>query len=439
MIRVLSKRWLLALVAALALPGLVSFNSVTAQAQPVTLIVWDPFIGPAGAAAQKIYDRFTTAHPEIAIERHVLSGGDLDPNALRTALGSGLGPDVLAFDANPESIRLLTIDPVLDPLNEVPVTYDWLGRLPDTAERWLRHDGRLYGLPVKMTLFGLYSNQTLMAKEGLTVPTTVDQLLDFCTRARAKGYVPLAFGNDAASVASLPFTMALNNLIGPPLTAALLFDHQGRWDTFRVSRAIETTFVDLPHAGCFDPRAPAMTDEQATTLFTSGRALLLATGTRLASQSTGGPPGFTAGFIPFPAMDGGRGRFFPSHVDVAYGIGLRSAHPREAAMLLDHIISDDAIRVWAEDAAFLPAIPVDHTGWRVSPLLHLALDAASPPGSTTSAGLSGGTLGYLIDPATPSQFDATMRTGFQAIVAGKKTPEQQAEDLQAIWEKTTKS
>jgi ABC-type glycerol-3-phosphate transport system substrate-binding protein len=150
-IRLVSKRWLLALVA-LALSGFGSFASVTAQTAPVTLIVWDPFTGSAGDAAQKIYDRFTAAHPEIAIERKVLAGDDLAPSALRTALASGLGPDVLAFAVNPESIRILTTDPVLDPLNELPVTSNWLDRLPDTAERWLRQDGSRDGRPTARLL-----------------------------------------------------------------------------------------------------------------------------------------------------------------------------------------------------------------------------------------------------------------------------------------------
>ena len=43
-------------------------------------------------------------------------------------------------------------------------------------------------------------------------------------------------------------------------------------------------------------------------------------------------------------------------------------------------------------------------------------------------------LGYNIDVLAPAEFNDAMLNGFQAILAGDKTPEQQAADLQAAWE-----
>jgi hypothetical protein len=43
-------------------------------------------------------------------------------------------------------------------------------------------------------------------------------------------------------------------------------------------------------------------------------------------------------------------------------------------------------------------------------------------------------LGYNIDVLVPPEFNDAMLTGFQAMLAGDKTAEEQAADMQAAWE-----
>ena len=47
-------------------------------------------------------------------------------------------------------------------------------------------------------------------------------------------------------------------------------------------------------------------------------------------------------------------------------------------------------------------------------------------------------FGYNVDVLAPPEFNDAMQNGFQAILAGDKTPEQQAADLQAAWEEGMK-
>ncbi len=51
-----------------------------------------------------------------------------------------------------------------------------------------------------------------------------------------------------------------------------------------------------------------------------------------------------------------------------------------------------------------------------------------------SAADEGVQFGYNVDVVAPPEFNDMMQNGFQAILAGDKTPEQQAADLQAAWE-----
>ncbi|MCD6033863.1 MAG: hypothetical protein K0S78_6049, partial [Thermomicrobiales bacterium] len=43
-------------------------------------------------------------------------------------------------------------------------------------------------------------------------------------------------------------------------------------------------------------------------------------------------------------------------------------------------------------------------------------------------------FGYNVDVLAPPEFNEMMLSGFQAILVGDKTPEQQATDLEAAWE-----
>lgn len=43
-------------------------------------------------------------------------------------------------------------------------------------------------------------------------------------------------------------------------------------------------------------------------------------------------------------------------------------------------------------------------------------------------------IGYNMDVQVPAAFNEVMRSGFQAVLAGDKTPKEQAADMQAAWE-----
>ncbi len=71
---------------------------------------------------------------------------------------------------------------------------------------------------------------------------------------------------------------------------------------------------------------------------------------------------------------------------------------------------------------------VDTEGLEVTPLFKEVLEVLR------SAANGETELGYNIDVLAPPQFNDTMQNGFQAILAGDKTAEEQAADLQAAWE-----
>ncbi|MDP9363114.1 MAG: extracellular solute-binding protein, partial [Chloroflexota bacterium] len=230
-----------------------------AEEDVTSLIVWDGFVGAEAEAARRVYDAFLAEHPDLAIERRVLEGEAAEPEAVATALASGVGPDVLAYDVGPGFREKLTQEQLLVPLNELPVRYGWTERLDGVARRWASRGGRLYALPVEQRFLALYANRALLDGAWLRAPRTATELLEFCRQARAKGLVPFAVGADPGAELGNLYAMALNTWLGPGLTEKLLFTDWATWDTTRVAWALRLVAVEMPQAGCYDvgPAAPA--------------------------------------------------------------------------------------------------------------------------------------------------------------------------------------
>jgi raffinose/stachyose/melibiose transport system substrate-binding protein len=289
-------------------------------------------------------------------------------------------------------------------------------------------DGTLYGMPLTTDLIGMYSNTTLLDQEGLTVPTTVDELVAFCGAAKEKGYIPIAFGNNPGWEAFHQFSMTSNQMLGPEAMRALLFENEGSWDSPEIVTAIEAFFVTMRDAGFFSEDANAITYDDGNSLFFGGEALLHTTGSWLVGDIVANMPDTEVGFVPFPEIAGGKGRVWISGVGSAWFITASTEHPDEAAAFVDYMYSPDALAKWVGQNRFFVPVEIDTSTIEVDPLTAAVLEARQ------SAEAEGVQFGYNVDVIAPPAFNDMMMSGFQAVLAGDKTPEQQAADLHAAWE-----
>ncbi len=399
----------------------------TASAQEeVTLRVWDQFTGPEGAVVDQIYEAFTEQNPSVTIEREAFDTDQMR-QTVNTALASGTGPDIIFYDTGPGYAGVLQEANLLLPLDAMADQYGWRERLVESAIQGASIDDQLYGLPLQIDLIGLYYNQGVMEQEGFQVPETVDQLVELCGQASEAGYVPLAFGNSEGWPAFHQFSVTSTQMAGTDAMRQLLFEQQGNWDRPEMVTAIRTFFVDLRDAGCFGEDPNALTYDDANALFYSGQALMTPTGSWLISELEENMPDQQVGFVPFPEIGGGQGRFWVTGLGSAYYISANSQYQEQAGQFLDYLFSPEVGQRWVGEADFFVPIEVDTAGLELSPLSQSVFDVLR------SAAAGETPLGYNIDVLTPPGFNDTMLNGFQAILAGDKTPEEQAADLQAAW------
>jgi raffinose/stachyose/melibiose transport system substrate-binding protein len=403
-------------------------NDARAQDEPIELRVWDPFTeGSASPTIEAVYAAFMEQNPNITITREAISTDQMR-QTVNTAISSGTGPDIVLYDPGPGYAGVLAEAGLLLPLDDYAAQYGWDERVAAPAAEATTLGGTFYGMPLTTDLIGMYYNQTLLDQEGMAAPQTLDELVAFCGEATDKGYVPIAFGNNPGWEAFHQFSMTSNQMLGPEAMRALLFENQGSWDTPEIVAAIEAFFVTLRDAGCFPEDANAIGYDDGNSLFFNGEALLHTTGSWLVGDILEAMPDYEVGFQPFPEIDGGQGRVWIAGVGSAWYISANSAHPDEAAAFIDYVYSQESVKRLVGENRFIIPVDFDLSTIELDPLTALIYEARQ------SAAAEGVEFGYNVDVIAPPEFNDAMLNGFQAILAGDKTPEKQAADLQAAWE-----
>jgi raffinose/stachyose/melibiose transport system substrate-binding protein len=399
-----------------------------AQDEQIELLVWDQFTGPTESeVVESIYAGFTEQHPNITIRREAYQTDQMR-QTVNTAMSSGEGPDIIFYDTGPGFAGVLAEAGLIAPLTDYAAQFGWTERIIPSAIQGASIDGTLYGMPLQVDLIGMYYNQTLIDEAGLTVPTTLDELKTFCGTAAEAGYTPMAFSDNPGWQAGHQFSMTSTNMVGPDAMGELLYNNVGRWDTPEMVVAINAFFVELREAGCYTEDANALTYEDGNSLFYAGDALLHPTGSWLAREILDNMPDQNVGFTSFPALTGGQGSFYVTGLGSAYYISANSEHPAEAAQFIDYLFSPEVAQRWVGEAGFMLPMEVDTSSLDLAPLVQTFLDILP---QATAGQIK---LGYNIDVLAPPQFNEVMTTGFQAIISGDKTAEEQAAELQAAWE-----
>lgn len=422
---------LLALSVIALLGGLVAgplLNDARAQ-EPVELRVWDQFTETAeSGVADAIYAAFMEANPNVTITREAIQTEQMR-DTVNTAISSGTGPDIIFYDAGPGYAGVLADAGFLLPLDEYAAEYGWDERVSTPALEATTIDGVLYGMPLQTDLIGMYYNKTLLDQEGLSVPTTLDEMVAFCGAAQELGYVPIAFADNPGWQAFHQFSMTANQNIGPEAMRNLLINNQGSWDTPEIVAAIEAFFVTMRDAGCFPDDPAAIIYEDGNSLFYAGQALLHTTGSWLVGEIEANMPDQEIGYTTFPIIAEGNEPTWISGVGSAYYINASTANPDVAAQFVDFLFSQEAVEQWVGGSRYFVPVEFDISTVEIGPVsteIFTVLQGAGEEGAPE--------FGYNIDVMAPPAFNDVMQNGFQAILTGGSTSEEQAAALQAAWE-----
>ena len=399
---------------ALAYAGLLSAVAAPLWAQDVTLRVWDTFADQT-EGMQAFIAAFEEANPGIKIERDVQSIDEMRP-VIQTALNAGTGPDILYYDTGPAFAGALAEAGLLQPIDDL---YD-SGSL-DAVYPWTRdrvtYGGTTYGVGNEVEFLGVYYNKDMFAELGLSEPTTHEEFVAVAQALQEAGNIPIAFGDADGWPAFHIFSMYANNIVGQENLEKMIAGEMS-WNDPKVVASIEPFFVTANEAGLLPPSVNAVNYDDAGNLFTAGLSGMMPTGTWLIQRITD-DASFEAGWFFLPAPEG-MTTLPPAGLGSGYFVSASTEHPEEAKAFLEFLFDPANASYWVEGMSVVPPYPVDTEGMEIAPLTGFAMEAlATVP------------MGYNIDVLTPDAFNTVMLDGFQAVLGGDRTPEEQAAALAA--------
>ena len=403
----------------LALASVLALCASGALAQQVTLRVLDTFTETSNQM-DALIAKFEEANPDIDVQRDVQAVDDMRPT-IQTALNSGTGPDVFYYDTGPGFAGVLAEGGLLRPLDDLYAGGALDHIYPWTKER-VTFDGHIYGIGHAVEFLAVYYNADLFAENNIAEPTTYDEFLAACETLKSAGVTPIAFGNAAGWPAFHTFSLFANNMVPQDRLRAMIAGEES-WDTPEIIGAIRNAFVDLNEKGYYNDSVNGVVYDDATALFTSGMAGMYMTGSWIIPTVSNA--GLNADFFFLPAPEGSK-MMPPAGLSSGYFISAATEHPEEAERFLNFLFDPANAKDWVEQIAVIPPYAIDASTLDVSPLMAETISSLADPEA----------MGVNIDVLTPEAFNTTMLDGFQAVLAGDRTPEEQAAALQASMEQS---
>lgn len=169
-------------------------------------------------------------------------------------------------------------------------------------------NGTTPSVPFQFNVEGIFYNKKIFAEHGITVPTTFSQLLADSAKLKAAGVTPItASGNAAGWTISRWIGILLYRELGPNAMEAIekgtakLTDADYVWAAQQVA--------DMGKDGYFANGITSLSYSQSVDQFLTGQAAMMYNGSWLLAEinSSQNTQGNNIGFMPFPAVTGGKG------------------------------------------------------------------------------------------------------------------------------------
>ena len=143
-------------------------------------------------------------------------------------------------------------------------------------------NGKVYGIPYQFLFNDPLYNTDIFAKNNWDVPANWSDVLAFCKKAKAAGYIPFAYpGATRGNAGQIMNSFMMNSAPDlATLTSRLQAIDTGKADlTSDWFTALAKQYKAMADAGCFPPNVTGYTDTSAAADFANGKAAIYPTGT----------------------------------------------------------------------------------------------------------------------------------------------------------------
>jgi raffinose/stachyose/melibiose transport system substrate-binding protein len=405
-------------IAALTTAALVLGGSGSALAQDSVLRISMGSPGEAGIAVwEAIAADFEAANAGVDVQFDFQDDDLYQTIGLQNVLNSPTPPDIY-FEWTGSRMAQRTADGFAADLTEY-TTGPLAGIWDDAVWPAASVDGKVVLVPHTADVTNvLWYNVPLFAEQGLTPPTTFEELLAVCDALVAADYIPIATGNKDLWAAGNWLSHMVSRVVGEESYDALL-SGEGKFANPEWEQAFGY-IAQLREHSCVNDSANSIADNEGAELFFQGVAAMHPIGSWLVSWAVTDAPELEFDFVNLPAMPEGSAGEQGSAIGVETGyiVNAKSANIPLAVDFLAFLNSPDNVKRFVTDAEIIPIAQsvadagVDERSLRLGDLLASAPAVVLPPDT-----------GYDLE--TANQLYAAEA----AVLGGQSTP---AEALAAL-------
>ncbi len=401
-----------------------------AKAGNVTLTVWDQEVrGGQNKEMKALNAQFQAKYPNVKINRVSKSFDDLQ-KTVKLAVSGPKAPDVVEANQGYGVMGQLVKAQLLRPIGDYAKVYGWDSRYSSllldlnkfSSDGKEFGSGDLYGLSQMGEIVGVFYNKDLVP----TPPTTLDAFEQSLAAAKAKGQVPIMFGNLDKWPGIHEFESVLGQTADKQKIRDFVFSKQGA--TFADPTFTEGAqkITDWVNKGYFNKNFNGTGYDPAWQAFAKGKSPYLIAGTWVTADLTT-RMGDKVGFMLMPGKDPASPVSLGGE-SLPFAITASAKNPDVAAAYIDFITDANAAKVLV-DTDNLPAMK-----GAPAPASGVSVDVAN---SWQKLNEADGVIPYL-DYTTPTFYD-DISAAIQELLAGKQKPAQFTAGVEKAFTKWTAS
>jgi len=389
------------------------------------LAVWHELAGSGNEAVNTLVDGFNDKHPDTTFTTRQIADSEVN-SVLRTGLAGNNPPAIVQYEGYQQT-----------------ADYAKAGQLTDITAWWRKHKdafsfadnqavrdaceyrGKMYCIPWDMYSSNqLFYNPALLKKYGLRLPATTADLAADARKLKGTGVNTVSLYSSEGWPAGQWWYLLSVQRCGIDRVRAAAAQHGASWSDPCFTAAAKDLY-DLGRAGVF-PSGVAGSDYNAQmSLFLSGKAVFMNTGTWFYQTMAENRPSIKVAATPFPQAD-------PKHPSTqllgglteVFGIPAHAGNKDAAYRFLDYMAQRRSGELFAKASVMNMVKGANDTlpatlkpTWKT---VHTELDK---PGNNI--------VSYFENLVAPGVGEDAMYNGATAVAAGTMTPRQFTAKVQA--------
>jgi raffinose/stachyose/melibiose transport system substrate-binding protein len=366
---------------------------------------------------EKTYPKWKVTNREMTLEEQT--------DSLPLSLNGSSAPDVTETNEGFGSMGRLVADKELLNLAPYSKLYGWtkeVGAVPlqynsFTSDGKAFGSGNVYGVPWSAAPLGVFYNKKLLKKAGAKIPTNWNQFFADLPLLKKAGITPMAYASGqptAYQPVHVFYTLA--DAFAKASTSINFVFHKGKSPSINVPGYVKaaTTFQNWSKEGYLSPGYSGLSDNQALSNFTSGKAGFFIEGEWYISSVQSALHN-NAGFWEPPSLTGGPGE--------GYSIPTKSASPDAAAAFINVTLSPTIQKDDLQQGEVPVVAPKPSVLAKFPPMIQAATKG-------WASAVKSNQLVPFLDYATPNFLNQEM-AAVQELQSGGLTPKAMISELQS--------